>query len=59
MMTSQILKFVDSPKTQKLKCFFSSNRKIHSLLYIKGDNMAKYNSHILSNLKTFKKQKKI
>ena len=44
MMTSQILKFVDSLKTQKSEYHgnetMSSNKEIHSL-YMRGCNMVK------------------
>ena len=47
MITSKILKFVDSAKTLKSthledETFFSSNKKKNHSLYIKGYNMAKY-----------------
>ena len=40
MMTSQILKFADSWKTQKWNTIFSSSKKIHEL-HFKGNIMAK------------------
>ena len=54
MMLLQILKFVDSPKTQKLKCFeneniFPSNKK--KQFYIKSYNMAQNSFPI--EVKTF------
>ena len=62
MMTSYILKFVGSPKTQKSKylenetLFLFQIKKLHSLLYIKGCNMAKNNFVVQETFKMVKQK---